>query len=172
MQANPLKWPVRIGLLVLFVVHIAIGIRLTQQNRAARPMAYAAKRDFQKASFASRTMIWTGLVLLFFTLYHLAHFTLFWVQDTGPHLDALGRPDVYTRMIVAFHNPIVVITYVVSMIVLAMHLTHGIQSMFQSLGLNHERYNLAIRKGGPALGILIVVGFLAVPLAIMAGVIS
>lgn len=171
MQANPVKWPARAGLLAVFIVHIALGILLASQNRAARPVAYAS-RDFQQASFASRNMIWTGLVVLFFTLYHLAHFTLFWVQDTGPHLDAMGRPDIYTRMIVAFENPIVIVLYTVSMIVLAFHLVHGIQSMFQSLGLNHPRYNLVIRRGGPALGIVIVVGFLAVPLAILAGVIS
>ena len=171
MQANPLLWPARLGLLAVFFVHMALAFALTAQNRAARPVAYA-KKNFQEASVASRTMINTGIVIFFFLLYHLAHFTLFWVQDTGPYLDDQGRHDVYTRMVDAFHNPIVFITYALALVALTGHLIHGIRSMFQSLGLNHERYNWLIKVGSLKVAGIIIVGFLAVPVAIVIGVIS
>ena len=146
-----LLWILRGGLLVIFFLHVTTAIRLTKQNRQARPVPYAKQATIQ-ASLSSRYMALTGILLLAFIAYHLAHFTFLAVFDTGPHLDTIGRPDVYTMVVEGFRQPLVALSYIVAMIVLGFHLSHGISSLCQSLGLNHPKYNKAIRSIGPVLG--------------------
>ena len=118
-------------------LHIYYTIDLTIENRRARPAAYA-KKEIVKASFASRYMAMSGLVVLAFILYHLAHFT---VRVTDPRFgllkaDPLNRFDVYSMMVFGFQNIYVSAFYLIALFLLALHLTHGISSLFQSLGLN------------------------------------
>jgi len=167
-----LLWGTRIVVGLAVLLHIASGLRLVLMNQAARPEKYA-KKSYVRASFASRTMRLSALVLLAFIVYHLLHFTL---GVTNPadkaHVDALGRPDVYKMVILGFSNPVIAITYVIAMLLLGLHLSHGASSMFQSLGLHHPKYNGFIDKIGPALAGIIVVGNCSMPLAVLFGCIQ
>jgi succinate dehydrogenase / fumarate reductase cytochrome b subunit len=209
-----LLWAARIALLAIFVIHILLGLRLTRQNAAARPIAYQYEATLQ-ASWASRHMLLTGLVLLAFTVYHLAHFTLGVVAkadvetkadgsgsqsrtvemnyldlhearrpgelhfhsapDIDPgHLprDVEVRHDVYAMVIAGFKNWWITISYLVAMAFLGLHLWHGGSSWFQSLGINHPRWNPFIRGFGPVLAVVLVAGNCSIPLAVLLGIVK
>jgi succinate dehydrogenase / fumarate reductase cytochrome b subunit len=144
LKSNPeLLWPARLFLLLMLAVHVVTSVQLTAEAKAARPVAYAEK-DYIKAGLASRTMIWSGFMIFGFLVYHLLHFTFLKVHPQYGHLtDALGRHDVYSMMVLSFQQPLIVVAYLVPMFFLCAHLSHGISSMFQSLGLN----TLAMRPG-------------------------
>jgi succinate dehydrogenase / fumarate reductase cytochrome b subunit len=162
-----LLWVFRIGLLALFVGHIIYGVRLWLQNRAARPVPYHFKA-YREASLASRTMILTGLLILAFLLYHLAEFTLKWVHPDYAELrDPLGRQDVYRMTISAFQNPVISLLYLVAMALLALHLSHGFQGLFQSLGLSHPRWTPLVKAVSLGLAVVIFVGNSSMPLAVL-----
>lgn len=168
---GPLLWVARIGLALMFIVHIASAIRLTQLNRSARPVAYAVTTP-QVSGYAARSMLMGGLILLGFLLYHLAHFTL---GLTNPELfglhDAQGRHDVYAMVVLSFRQPLISITYILAMIPLVMHLSHGLSSVFQTLGANSPKYNYLFHAAGPVLGAIIFIGNVSIPLAVLANVI-
>jgi succinate dehydrogenase / fumarate reductase, cytochrome b subunit len=155
-----LLWGVRIGLITAFVFHIHSAASLTITNRKARPMRYRSKRDYVAANFASRTMRWTGVIILLFVLFHLADLT--W----GAANPNFVRGDPYNNLIYSLQRPAVAAIYMVAMIALAIHLSHGAWSMFQSLGLNNPRYNVAKRRFAQAFAAVILVGNLSFPIAI------
>lgn len=167
----PLLWAMRIGLLVLVVLHIWSALRLYAINRSARPIGYARQRH-QTTTLAARTMLVSGIILAGFVVYHILHFTVRTVQpDYKIWLDNQGHHDIFRMVTDAFRRPAVSGFYILSMILLGLHLSHGIGSMVHTLGVNHPRYNPSWRHFGVAFAVLIVVGFIAVPLAILAGVI-
>jgi succinate dehydrogenase / fumarate reductase cytochrome b subunit len=178
-------WTARIGLLVIFVIHLAMGIRLTLHNRYARGVRYVYE-DTVQASWASRNMLLTGLVLLAFIVLHLAQFTAGMVttyydpyeKTTVNYLDLRepdsatsgeihGRHDVYRMVISGFRVPWVAITYLIAQVFLWLHLWHGASSWFQSLGLNHAVYNPLIGAFGPVLATIVLVGNCSIPLAVL-----
>ena len=170
----------RAGLLCIFALHLFLAYRLWQMNRAARPVPYVME-DTVEASWASRNMMYTGLVLLVFIIYHLAHFTFGVTTHAKLHgevfnyldlRDPAGRPDVYSMVVSGFSNPWIALFYVISQVFLCLHLWHGGSSWFQSLGLNHPQYNPVIRKVGPVLAILVFVGNCSMPLAVLFGLIK
>jgi succinate dehydrogenase / fumarate reductase cytochrome b subunit len=162
-----LLWAFRIGLLLIFVLHIIYGLRLWFANRAARPVLYHFKK-YRQASLASRTMLWTGCVILAFVLFHLAHFTFLWVNPSYAELhDDQGRHDVYAMTILGFRNPMISLLYIIAIALLAIHLSHGIQSLFQSLGLSHPHWTPMIKMIGGALAVIIFVGNTSMPLAVL-----
>lgn len=164
-------WILRLGLIGSAVLHIYCGIKLTQLNRAAKPIKYTAPSGYNstvQASRASKSMILTGLVILSFLLYHLAHLTFRW---THPEFAQLGHYEVYSMLMMSFQSPILVAFYCISVILLMMHLNHGIRSLFQTLGINHNRYNKLLDLFGPGLSTLLALGFLSIPLAIMFGIV-
>ena len=169
----PLVWPYRLAMVVLFVVHVFFGIQLTLEDNRARPQAYQVGKNL-KATFAGKNMIWTGLIIGAFLIYHLLQFTF---QVTNPdiaagnNLDALGRPDVFHMVVFSFRKAVVSLAYIVSLIALALHLTHGIQSSFQTLGLNSERTFPGIVKGGRIVSALIYLGYVSIPILIFAGLV-
>ncbi len=170
---GPLLWFVRAFLLVNVVAHIYYTIRLTIDNRRARPNAYAQK-DYVKASFASRYMWLSGLVVLAFIIYHLAHFTLV-VADprlATLKLDALQRHDVYSMMVYGFRNVIVSAFYVLAMFLLMLHLTHGASSFFQSLGWNDKTMTPHLARWGRVFAWLIFIGYVSIPLAVLLGLVQ
>jgi succinate dehydrogenase / fumarate reductase cytochrome b subunit len=113
-----LLWPARIGLLVLFVLHIYLGISLARENRAARPTPYASKNTVQ-ATLASRTMALTGLLILAYLIYHLLHFTIGVVQPQFfSGVDGQGRHDIFTMFVLGFRDPIIFASYVVAQLIL------------------------------------------------------
>lgn len=167
------KFPVllnglRVGLVLMTVLHVLFAIKLNLANRAARPVAYA-KKNFLRASFASRTMVYTGLLVLFYAAYHLAHFT--W-RVTNPEIAALGPWEVYRMLLIAFQDPVQAGLYVAAMIVLGLHLSHGISSLFQSLGLNIPKYNSPIKMIGPAVGTLLALAYISIPVAVLLGIVK
>lgn len=171
-----LLWPARIGLLAMFLVHTYYGVVLTGENMAARPNHYVYERTVQ-ASWASRHMLFTGLMILLFTIYHLLHFTL---HVTNPEYHAMEeylpggehRPDVYAMVVAGFSNPLIAIVYVVAQIFLGLHLSHGVSSMCQTLGLMARGTRPALRMLGPVAATVIVLGNSAIPLAVLFGFIK
>jgi succinate dehydrogenase cytochrome b subunit len=167
----PVLWAMRVGLLVLVLLHIWSAVRLWAINRAARPVGYAQQRR-QTTTLAARTMIVTGIILAGFVVYHILHFTVRTVQpEYKDWVDQLGHHDIFRMVTDAFRRPAVVGFYVLSMILLGFHLSHGVASMIHTLGMNHPRYNPSWRHVGTVFAVLIVAGFIAVPLAILSGVI-
>lgn len=175
-----LKWAARLGLLGATGLHIWAFVQLAGRNRAARPENYAENK-WLAASAAAKSMRVSGPIVLFFIIYHLLHFTalkvtadgyegMLYTLQSGAH-KGLVVPDAYGRMVAAFTNPLLTGIYVIAVALLGMHLAHGIQSSIQTLGLNNGTYRPLVRKLGPALAALVVLGFVAVPLAIAAGVI-
>ena len=169
---GPLLWIARIGLLVVFIVHVVTAIRLNMANRAARPVPYAQKKSIN-ATFASRTMIISGVVLLLFIGYHLLHFTFHQVGgDIFGRVDSLGRPDVQYMFVMGFKNPAASLLYIVGNVLLGFHITHGFQSLFQSLGFNHSRYTPCIKSIATALGWGLAAINISFPVSVMLGVIT
>ena len=161
-----LKWAARAGLLALLLGHVATAVILVRGNVAARPQKYAVQR-FVRTSFAARTMALTGLVTLAFIVYHLLHFTFGWIQPEYFDVpDAKGRPDAYSMFVMGFKSLPILVSYVVAVTLLCLHLTHGASSWLQSLGLKHPKYDRALEAMGPVLAVLLIVGYLAPPLAV------
>ncbi len=172
-QLGPLLWAIRVFLFVAVVLHIYFTIWLAIDNRRARPVAYA-KKEHVKATFASRSMTLSGLIVLAFILYHLAHFT---VRVTDPRFlllkeDPLNHYDVYSMMVYGFQNVIVSAFYVLAMFLLTLHLTHGASSFFQSLGLNNQKLTPRLARLGRIFAWLIFVGYTSIPVAILLGLVK
>ncbi len=170
---GPLVWVFRLGLLAIFGLHIYLGIQLTMENRAAKPEGYAVDKTL-RTSFAAKTMIYTGLVILAFAVYHLFHFTL---QTISPefaakaNLDASGIPDVFSMVVQGFQQFGTSAIYVVAMVTLLLHLTHGIASSFQSLGLNNGKTLPGIEKLGKGAAALFFLGYVSIPVLIFVGLV-
>jgi len=165
-----LLWVARIGLLVMIALHIWTAVSLTLENRAARPIDYMEK-NYKKASYASRTMAMSGLIVLAFIIYHLMQFTFMVTHPIYRDLkDPLGRHDVYSMIILGFRQPLIAAGYIVGVFLLCLHLSHGISSMFQSLGLNNNAWRKRLSKGGQFLGWLIFVGYVTIPIAVQVGI--
>lgn len=170
---GPLLWAVRLFLLACLVLHVWSAALVVRRNRAARPVPYEAKKDLV-TSYAARTMIWSGVLVLAFVVYHLMHFTVGVVDPAGAHglLDEQQRHDVYGMVVKGFQHLPTTIAYVVAQIVLCVHVHHGASSLMQTLGLRRERCRCWADAVGPALAGLILVGNLSMPLAIVTGLIG
>ena len=167
---GPLLWVIRAFLIVVIVVHIYKGIQLKLQNWEARPERYI-KEDTVQATLSSRTMIWTGLVVLAFIAYHLAHFTLHWTNPSYSELiDGIGRPDVYSMMVLGFQNIWISLIYIVAVGLLCYHLTHAVGSMFQSMGLQNERARIRIGKASIIISWLLFLGYISIPIGVLVGI--
>ncbi len=164
-----LLWGARLGLLATVAVHIWSAITLSAKNRAARPVTYKVNRSVA-ASYASRTMIWSGLIVLAFIIYHLLHFT---VGAVNPELLALrdeaGRHDIYLMVIQGFSHPLVSGFYLLSMALLCSHLSHGTSSLFQSLGFRSGQQKIWANRLALLLAWGIFLGNSSIPLAILMG---
>jgi len=161
--SNPLIAPIEIGLLLIFLLHIYKAIANYVRNQRARPIGYQKKEwahHTSRKSVSSTTMIWTGLVILFFVLIHVSQFKY------GAYY-AIGNPpirDLYRTEVDVFHSPVWVAFYVVCVILVGFHLRHGVSSAFQSLGASHPLYTKRIVAWGTALAILIGGGFAIIPI--------
>ena len=172
---GPLLWLIRLGMLTAVAVHIWFTMLVWKENLAAHPQKYAVFAPIQTTIFA-RTMRLSGLFVLAFIVFHLAHFTLFLVNPgyAGFHTDLHGQQvhDVYRMVIVGFRNPIVSLFYIVALALLAFHLSHGIWSMFQSVGFSHPRYTPLIKKFAGVFSWILIAGFISVPIAVLAGIVG
>jgi succinate dehydrogenase / fumarate reductase cytochrome b subunit len=170
---GPFLWVIRAFLLVTVILHIYYTIRLAIENRRARGSAYI-KKEPVKATFASRHMAMSGLIVLAFIVYHLAHFT---VRVADPRFallkaDPLNRYDVYSMMVFGFQNVIVSAFYVLAMFLLTLHLTHGASSFFQSLGLNDKKLTPQLARLGRVFAWLIFIGYTSIPVSVLLGLIK
>jgi succinate dehydrogenase / fumarate reductase cytochrome b subunit len=163
-------WVIRAVMLTCAVLHIITSIYLKLQNLQARPDAYVMKK-WVKASINSRTMLWTGSLIGIFLAYHLMHFTFRTTNEAVYLLDAAGKPNAWLMVFLSYQNPLISITYIVAMVLLWSHLSHAITSMFQTLGVNHPKYNGFINAIGPFLSTIIVAGFISVPVGVLTGLI-
>lgn len=165
-------WTARIGLIAIVLVHIVSAFKLTAKNRAARPEPYAYKTTVQ-APWASLHMFDTGMLVLLFILFHLAHYTFGLVQPQFAHLtDAAGNPDVYTMVINGFRNPWYAAFYILAMCGIGFHLSHGIYSFFQTLGVTHAVVMPAVKRAAPLIGWAIAAAYIAIPVSVLAGVLK
>jgi succinate dehydrogenase / fumarate reductase cytochrome b subunit len=160
-----LLWVIRLVLLAAVALHVTAAYQLTRMDRAGRPVRYAQLRPVQQ-SFASRTMRWGGVILLLFIVYHLLHFTL------GAVHPAFVQGDAYRNVVSGFQIWWVTIFYIAAMLALGLHLYHGFWSMFQTLGLNNVTYTTLLRGLSILVALGISVGFVAVPIAVLFGVLA
>jgi succinate dehydrogenase / fumarate reductase cytochrome b subunit len=165
-STGELLWALRIVLIVAVILHVIAAVQLTQQSRAARPIAYT-KQERQVATVASRTMRWGGALLLVFIVLHILHFTTGTIRPAG----VFSPDDVYANMVTSFRIWWVALFYVVAMLALGLHLFHGAWSSVRSIGVSppspqplHHRISLAI-------ALLVWAAFTAVPLAVVAGIV-
>jgi len=162
-------WAARSVLLLAVVLHIIAAIQLWLQNRAARPVGYVKKADLP-ASYAARTMIWSGPIVGAFVIFHVLHLTagkVLELRELGPNM-----PDVRYNVITGFSNPWVSGFYILAMILLCLHLYHGMWSMFQSLGISHPRYSALVKKAAAVLAVLVAVGNCSIPIAVLTGLLT
>lgn len=159
-------WIMRIGLIVALIAHVHAAASLTAMNRASRPVGYKSPRDYVAANFASRSMRWTGLIVFAYLVFHILDLTL---GKTG--YDYV-HGDVYHNFVESMSRPLVALVYVIANLAVALHLYHGAWSMFQSMGLNNPRYNVARRVVAGGIATLIGLGNVLFPIMVQAGVIS
>jgi succinate dehydrogenase / fumarate reductase cytochrome b subunit len=155
-------WIARAVLLAAAVLHVWAATSLTLQSRAARPVAYR-QWTARESTYASRTMRWSGVIVLVFVIYHLLHFTFGTV-----HPDYVPG-DVYHNFVAGFEVPVVSAFYILANVLLGFHLRHGVWSMLQTLGLSHPRYKRVAVLTAAAFAIIVTVGNLSFPIAVLAG---
>jgi succinate dehydrogenase / fumarate reductase, cytochrome b subunit len=160
-----LLWLVRIVLLACVFLHITAAIQLTRMNRAARPMAYAAKREVE-TTFSARTMRWGGVLLVAFVIFHLLHLTGGVVGFRPGQFKHLAA---YQNVVAAFAVWPIALFYILAMGALCLHLSHGIWSMLQTLGWSTARNAATLKIFSRAIAIVVFVGFTSVPVAVLAG---
>ncbi len=167
-----LLWAARAGLLAAVILHTVTSIQLALENRRARPVAYQVYRTAE-TDWIRRTMMLSGVLLLGYLVYHLLHFTF---HATNPELgrlrDPLGHQDVYRMMVLGFSRPWVSIAYIAGVAAVCLHVSHGIGSAFQTLGLNNDKTLPVFTWAGRLLALGLFLGYSAIPLAVWAGVVK
>jgi succinate dehydrogenase / fumarate reductase cytochrome b subunit len=177
LNTGELLWAARLVLLTLVGLHVWTAVTLTIENRAARPVAYA-RAALPGTSYAARTMIWSGLIIASFVVYHLLHFTAkAQVNLTGQDFhnfrttlaDGTACHDVFKMVVAGFSQPMVAGFYMLSVGLLCWHLSHGVEALFQSLGLRNRAWDGVIRKLAPVLAWVLFLGYVSIPLAVCGG---
>jgi len=180
MPGHPVTlWLIRLALLFFVGLHVLMAVLLTKENRQARPDTYDKQR-FSSATYAARTMPMTGAIILAFIIFHILHFTVRVVPenydvtiqtatvDLG-HGTVIPVFDVFAMMVAGFSSPVIALFYVIATGLLCMHLTHGVASMFQSLGLRNEIWRGRLNIASIAYGWIIFLGFAIIPLSVLVG---
>ncbi len=172
-----LLWGARIGLIVVFALHIYTAIKLSAENKAARPVSYSNATPYQ-ASLASRYMLFSGITILVFVIYHLLHYTFLLepINLTGNNFGSLhdtqGRHDVYKMVFMGFSQPIVAGFYVLAMALVSIHISHAATAVFQSIGIRSTVNEPLFYKISVGLAVFFFVGFSSIPFTILLGLIE
>ena len=172
MPEKSVLWILRGGLITMLLLHLHAAFTLTVLNRKARPVKYQSPRDYQIANFASRTMRFSGLIVLAFVFFHLADLTFGGANKMTGQIGPDGVKDVYGAVVYSFNRVPVAFFYIVANILLGIHLFHGAWSIFQSFGWNNPRFNKWRRGFATAFATIIVVGNVSFPVAVMAGIVK
>ena len=161
-----LLWIMRLGLIAAFGIHIYAAYYLSFRNRKARSKVDYHERHYTAANFASRTMRWTGTIVLLFLIYHLADLTWGFANPD------FQRGDIYDNIVASFSRTPVAVLYIVAQAFLAVHIFHGAWSMFQSLGFSDDRYNEWRRWFAAVFAFVIFIGNSSIPLSVQLGIIN
>jgi len=164
-SSGAVLWTVRLGLLAALLLHVHAAWSLTRLNRAARPHRYDTTTR-QAATFSAVSLRIGGVVLLGFLIFHLLHFT------TGTLHPAFDVHDVYGNVVLGLRHPVVVGIYLAAMAALALHLHHGVWSLFQTLGWNHPHLNPVRRRLATLLAVAVPAGFTAIVIAVAFGLVG
>ena len=164
-------WIMRIVLIVALALHVHAAYSLTVLNRRARPVKYQSARDYEIANFASRTMRWTGIIVLLFLIWHLLDLTFGVVNEVGADGEFV-KENVYDNVVRSFERVWVSIFYILANIALGVHLFHGAWSFFQSIGWNRPRFNSWRRGFAIAFATVVTVANVSFPVAVLAGVVG
>jgi succinate dehydrogenase / fumarate reductase, cytochrome b subunit len=165
-----LLWGARIVLLGAVGLHILASIQLWFLKREARPISYYKKAD-EPTAYAARTMMWSGPIVAAFIVFHILHLTAGAVPGLPAKELAVNAPDVHANVVAGFSNPAVSAFYILAMVLLCMHLYHGVWSLFQTLGVNHPRYTPLLKKFAAVAAILICLGNISIPISVMLGLV-
>jgi succinate dehydrogenase / fumarate reductase cytochrome b subunit len=162
-----LLWTARITLLLSVILHIWASAQLWRLQIAARPINYVKKVN-ANSTYASRTMKWSGPIILAFIIFHLLHFTFGTIHPGGP----FNEHNVYNNVVYGFQVWPVSLFYIIAMIMLCYHLYHGVWSMFQSLGFSHPVYTPWLQRFAKVIAILIAAGNISIPVSVLAGLLK
>ncbi len=166
-----LVWGFRLIMITFLSLHIYFGVSLYLENRDAKPLQYQVKKSL-RATFASKNMIWTGVAIAVFLIYHLLHFTIRVLSIGTPSIDSKQRPDIYSMVLSGLSEVHSFIIYVFGLIALVLHLYHGIQSLFQTASLSTEGIHNSIIKASRTAAVVIFIAYLTIPAFILAGVLK
>ena len=158
-------WVARIVLLASVILHIIAAAQLTIANWNARPVGYKSKQNVE-ATYAARTMIWSGPILALFVIFHILHLT------TGTFHPSFNPDNAYQNLVNGFSVWYVSVFYIVAMCALGYHMVHGVWSFFHSLGLNNTRYDQLIRRFAVVVTAAIVIGYISLPVSVLLGIVS
>jgi succinate dehydrogenase / fumarate reductase, cytochrome b subunit len=165
-STGQLLWLVRVVLLAAVLIHIIAAFQLTRRARQARAIGYRRYDNDLVFSYASRTMVWGGVIILLFVIYHLLHLTFGTAHPDFIHGDA------YHNFVVGFSSAPVSVAYIAAMIPLGFHMYHGFWSMLQTLGANNPKYNRYRRPVAAFLAAIVVIGNISFPVAVLTGIVS
>jgi succinate dehydrogenase / fumarate reductase cytochrome b subunit len=160
-------WLLRLVLIGAIVLHLHAAYSLTILNHKARPVKYQSDRDYVAANFASRTMRWSGIIVLLFIIWHLLDLTAGTLNGGNYH-----RGDAYSNVSNSLDRPAVAIFYIIANIALGIHLFHGVWSLFQSMGWSNPKFNKWRRQLAAGIATLIVVGNVSFPIAVLANIVK
>lgn len=164
---DALLWIVRSVLIISVVLHITATIQLALRNKKARPVGYSRKESIN-SSYASRTMYWSGPIVLAFVIFHLLQFTAGYIHPESQFIEG----DVYHNVVAGFSVWWVSVWYIFSLALLGLHLRHGLWSMFQSVGYNHPRHTPLLKKAALVIAVLIVLGYISIPISVLTGLVK
>ena len=164
---DSLLWIVRSILIVAVVLHITATVQLGLRNKRARPIGYSRKEAIN-SSYASRTMYWSGPIVLAFIIFHLLQFTAGYIHPEAAFIPG----DVYHNLVAGFQVWWVSAWYIFALILLGLHLRHGLWSMFQSVGLAHPEHTQTMKRAALVVATIIILGYISIPISILAGFIK
>jgi succinate dehydrogenase / fumarate reductase cytochrome b subunit len=166
-EVGELLWPIRIILLISVVLHIWATVQLALLKKRARPVGYSAKKAIS-STYPSRTMYWSGPILLAFVIFHLLHLTAGNYHPGAAFIEG----DVYHNVVTGFHVRRGSFWNIYSINLQRLHLHHGIWSAFQSVGMNHPRHTPILKTIAWVVALVIVLGYISIPISVMAGVVK
>jgi succinate dehydrogenase / fumarate reductase cytochrome b subunit len=160
-------WPARIILLISVTLHIVATVQLALRKKRARPIGYSRKQDIA-SSYASRTMYWSGPIVLAFIIFHLLHLTAGYIHPGAVYIEG----DVYHNVISGFQVWWVSLSYIVAVSLLGLHLRHGLWSMFQTVGIHQPNHTAKLQKAAIVIALLIVLGYISIPISVLLGLVK